>query len=314
MSLRFIKPGLQTSLQDSGRSGFMHHGIGAGGVMDSDSASLANWLVGNPANAAVLEITLIGPVIEFLSPMTIAVCGAEFVLSLNEFPIENGESIEVEKGDILTFGHRESGSRAYLAFSAEPDVEKCFDSFSTQLSAGFGGFKGRAFQANEELALKKIRQTKTRRLPRSLVANYLGKYLFRCCPAVETEKFETSVLQKFQQSAYQVSADSNRMGVRLIGEPIDYQAIGEIISGGLTQGSIQLPSSGLPIISSVDGQTIGGYPRIANIISADLPLLGQLRANDRVRFQIVTLEKAVNFLRQKQAYYNRLLAGKLTAH
>lgn len=295
--MRFIKPGLQTSLQDLGRNKMMHQGVSHGGAMDPVSLRIANWLVGNAPDKACLEITLVGPTIEFEEAMTIGIYGANFNVSLNDRSIETHSSIQINKGDILKFGTRRNGARAYLAFSANLQLEKVLGSYSTHITAQFGGFKGRAFAANDRLEMINTGTIKSRSLPPELLTHYSGKYLIRCCDSVESKDF-SACDSTFYNSTYQVSADSNRMGLRLIGNPLILEGR-DNISSGLTQGTIQVPQSGLPIISSVDGQTIGGYPRIANVITADLPLLGQLNANDRIQFQKVTTQEAITFLTEK---------------
>ncbi len=308
MSLRFIKPGMQTSIQDAGRSGFMHQGISRSGAMDSLSLQLANWLVSNPINQAAIEVTLVGPTIEFTESLSIAICGAEFDLSLNDKPVFNNETISVKAGDVLAFKRLRQGARAYLAIAGILDVDSCFASQSTHVTARFGGYKGRQFENNDELTVLAAQETKKRVLPENYRPTFTGNYLLRCCPSVETDCFEQESLDAFYNATYIVSNDSNRMGLRLEGKPVPLDTSIDIISTGLTQGSIQVPPSGLPIISSVDGQTIGGYPRIANIISSDLNILGQLKAGDKMDCLSVSRDKSLQLLQQKQTFINELLS------
>jgi biotin-dependent carboxylase-like uncharacterized protein len=307
MSLRFIKPGMQTSIQDAGRSGFMHQGIAESGAMDPLSLQLANWLVSNPINHAAIEVTLVGPTIEFTESLSLAICGAEFDLSLNEEQVFNNETIHVRAGDVLSFKRLQQGTRAYLAIGGKLDVNSCFASQSTHLTALFGGYKGRQFKSNDVLEVLARKEIKTRNLPQAYQPSFTGNYLLRCCPSIETEYFEQDSVDAFYGSTFTVSNDSNRMGLRLEGEPVPLNTSLEIISSGLTQGSIQIPVSGLPIISAVDGQTIGGYPRIANVISSDLNILGQLKAGDKIGCLSVTREKAWHYLKQKQNFLDKLL-------
>jgi biotin-dependent carboxylase-like uncharacterized protein len=307
MSLRFIKAGQQTSIQDAGRSGFMHQGISRSGAMDPLSLQLANWLVSNPINQAAIEVTLAGPTIEFTERLSIAICGAAFDLTLNDEPVFNNETIIVTAGDVLAFAGIRQGARAYLAIAGKLDVDSTFASQSTHLTAGFGGYKGRQFQSDDVLAVLSAQEVKKRVLPEAYQPTFTGNYLLRCCVGIETEHFEQESLAAFYDATYVVSNDSNRMGLRLEGSPVPLQTAIDIISSGLTQGSIQLPPSGLPIISSVDGQTIGGYPRIANVISADLNILGQLKAGDKIGWLSVTRVKAWQHLQQKEMFLNKLL-------
>lgn len=307
MSLRFIKSGMQTSIQDAGRSGFMHQGISRSGAMDPLSLQLANWLVSNPLDQAAIEVTLIGPTIEFSHSLSIAIVGADFDLTLNGEPVFNNETIDVKAGDVLAFKRLRQGARAYLAICGKLDVDSCFASQSTHLTAKFGGYKGRQFDANDVLEVRSGQETEKRALPVEYRPTFTGNYLLRCCQGIEADSFDQESLDSFYNSPYKVSVDSNRMGLRLEGKPVSFNTSADIISSGLTQGSIQVPPSGLPIISSVDGQTIGGYPRIANVIRSDLNILGQLKAGDKIGCLSVSRDKAWEHLQQKQTFLNKLL-------
>lgn len=304
--MKIVKPGLQTSFQDLGRVGYMHQGVSQSGAMDPDSLKLANWLVGNKPEKVCLEITLIGPTIEFEEFVQIAICGAQFELTLNDRLISNGQTFSVKPGDVLSFGKLISGARAYLAFSATPDLKKTLESNSTHLTANFGGLNGQALKKDDQIKLMQARIIKPKTLPSHLIVNYTGNYLLRCTTSVESSYFR-KVEDDFYKNKYRVSADSNRMGIRLIGKPIKLKEQLSIESSGLTLGSIQIPPSGLPIISSVDGQTIGGYPRIANIISSDQPILSQLKANDTLSFSSVPIETARDIYIQKAKLIYSLL-------
>ena len=181
MSLAFIRSGMQTSIQDSGRSGFMHQGISRSGAMDHMSLQLANWLVANPLNQAAIEVTLVGPTIEFKQNLSIAICGAEFDLTLNGEPVFNNETINVKAADVLEFKRLRKGARAYLAIAGKLKVDPLFGSQSTHLTAGFGGYKGRQFEANDVLEVLRAHETKKRVLPEAYRPTFTGNYLLRCC-------------------------------------------------------------------------------------------------------------------------------------
>jgi len=308
MSLKFIKPGIQTSLQDAGRFGFMHQGVSRSGAMDPLSLQLANWLVSNSLNQAAIEVTLVGPTIEFMQNLSIAICGAEFDMTLNDEPVFNNKTIHINAGDVLAFKGLRKGTRAYLAVAGECNVESIFGSQATHLTAGFGGFNGRQFETNDVLEFDSARQVLDRVLPKEYRPMFSGNYLLRCCAGLEEEQFEQESLDAFYDTTYTISVDSNRMGLRLEGQAIPLKESMSIVSSGLVQGSIQVPPSGLPIISSVDGQTIGGYPRIANVISADLTLLGQLKAGDKVSCLSVSRQDAWQQLDKKQKFLNSLFS------
>jgi len=304
MSLQFIKAGLQTSIQDLGRSGLMHLGISKSGAMDHNAMKLVNWLLGIPLDSAVFEITLIGPTIKFSQTMSIAITGARFELFLNGNMVFNDEVIHVESGDVLEFDRLQQGARAYLAFTGELDMPPMLNSYSTHLTCSFGGYNNRQLKNNDSIDIQDSTTAPAKKLPNHLKGYYSGNYLIRCVPSVETNQFNQSQLQQFFNQVYRVSADSNRMGVRLVGNPIETQSSIDITSSGLTQGSIQIPPSGVAIISSVDGQTIGGYPRIANVISADLPILGQLKAKDKINFSLIDLDYADQLFSQSNSLFN----------
>lgn len=294
MSLVFLEAGLQTSIQDKGRQGFYDYGVGQSGAMDRLSLALANWLLGNPLYHPAIEVTLLGPEIEFQEAVTLAVTGAEFDLKLNGKSIGLYEAFDVDKGDRLSFGAAKKGMRAYLAVAADFSIKPQLGSYSTHLTAHLGGFNGRAFTAGDKLALYDCRAVDEQVLAPEYKLQFLGDYVIRCIPSVETERFSKVQLKAFQAQSFNVSVDSNRMGIRLEGAKITFE-MNDIVSMGLMPGTIQLPPSGQPIIAGVDAQTIGGYPRIAQVAEVDKPLLGQLRPGDSVTFQLITLEQARSF-------------------
>ena len=297
MKIEVIKPGLQSSIQDRGRTGYMHLGVAKGGAMDPLSMTLANWLVGNAPTNPVLEICLLGPTLRFKQAVSVAVSGAKFELEVHSkegvrSAVNVKQTIQLNSGDTLAFGKRLQGARAYLAVAGIFNYNAVLGSCATHFSAKFAGLEGRALQAGDQLSLSHCEVRQTRTLPIHVAQQYSGTYLLRCVPSVETSHFSPAQLSQFYTRSYLLRSDSNRMGLRFDGEPLSMNDMDELISSGLSQGSVQFPPSGLPIIASVDGQTIGGYPRIANVISADLFALGQLVAGDKVSFSLVSLEQA----------------------
>ena len=248
--------------------------------------------------------------------MSIAIVGAEFELRLNGQSVFNNKAINVHAGDILSFEQppldrkapekSRISARAYLAFSADLTASPLLNSFATNLTANFGGFKGRALKAGDLLELKNVRVAPLKVLASQYHLHYHGNYLLRCTDSVESEWFEANEWQQFFSQSYQISSESNRMGLRLRGEPLQMLPKPQVVSSGLTSGSIQIPESGEPIISAVDGQTIGGYPRLANVISADHNLLGQLKTGDKLNFVYVSRKEAIEQLMQKAALLQRV--------
>ena len=306
MHISVIKPGLLTSLQDAGRNGLMHLGICQGGAMDPLAMRAANWLVRNPANAPVIEVTLIGPSLKFSHPVSIGIAGAQFDVFINGKSVDSSKTIQINANDQLDFGRLKQGARAYLAFSAKVNIKKRLESYSTHFYAKFGGIKGKEFGIGTKLKLIDSEQVTERELPIAFRFNYSGHYMVRTTPAIESELFGNQLLDLFHEQTYQLSPHSNRMGIRLKGQPISTEHIPPMVSAGLVQGSIQVPRSGQPIISSIDGQTIGGYPRIANVISADLHLLGQLKPGDKVNLTSISLDQAEYIFHQKAKLLEQL--------
>jgi len=315
MAIHFIKAGLQTSIQDAGRQGLMHQGVSTSGAMDTTAMAMANWLVGKPKTSALFEFTLIGPAIEFSQSLDISITGAKFELTLNNLPVPSYQTIHVKAGDKLNFGKRLQGARAYMAFTGDllfeskilPDV---LGSKATHLTAGYGGTDGKAIRNDTSFGINlpdKKSQVPLRVIDHKKVYHPGHNYFLRCVLAPESSLFNAAQRDNFYHQAFRVNPNSNRMGLRLEGEPIDFHRPISIASSGLIQGSIQIPPSGLPIVSSVDGQTIGGYPRIAVVISADLAKLAQLAPGDSVMFVKVSQEQALTILKNKQQQLSQLM-------
>jgi len=307
MSIHFIRAGLQTSIQDMGRPGLMHYGIPQGGAADPLSMNMANLLLGNPVNNPVLEITLIGPRIEFDEDISIAITGARFKVFLNSNAVDNFQVIQVKRGDILEFSKLINGARAYIGFSAKLSIPIIFNSTATHLISGFGGYRKGAIENNDRIFFENIRIAEPAYLNRELQLNYQARPLFRVVDGAEKKWFSRSTVENFYKSTFQVSAQSNRMGIRLLPlTTLNSGTLGEtskeMISSGLQPGSIQIPNNGEPIISFIEGQTIGGYPRIAHVIRSDIHRLGQVKAQDKINFQLISQKAARQILRQKQHF------------
>ncbi|NQZ88189.1 MAG: biotin-dependent carboxyltransferase family protein [Saccharospirillaceae bacterium] len=320
MTIHFIKAGLQTSIQDGGRQGLMHQGVSTSGAMDTTAMAMANWLVGKAQISALFEFTIIGPVIEFSQNIHISITGAKFELTLNNLPVSSYQTIHVKAGDKLNFGKRLQGARAYMAFSGDllfenKVLQDVLGSKATHLTAGYGGINGKAIRDNTNFSIdfpERKSQVSLRNIDHRNVA-YSGHNCFlRCVSAPESSLFNAAQQERFYHQTFKVHPNSNRMGLRLEGEPINFHRPMNISSSGLIQGSVQIPPSGLPIISSVDGQTIGGYPRIAVVISADLDKLAQLAPNDNVIFVKVSQAQALAILKNKQQQLSKALHGSAT--
>jgi antagonist of KipI len=293
--IRVLKPGLLTTVQDLGRHGYTHIGVSPAGAADSVSSRLANLLVGNPEDAAVLECTLVGPVLEFYARGIVAITGS----ATSKEPTIN-EAFEVSSGSRLEIGSMLTGARAYIAVRGGIDVPLVMNSASTLLPASMGGFHGRALRVGDELSIG----NRADHAPRKLLPNV--RFLqpdpqpLRVTQTTQSDWFSSDVQKQFQSSVFHVTDLCDRSGIRLQGEAIVAERQSELITDGISLGAIQVPSNGQPIILFVDQQTTGGYPKIANVITADLKRVGQLRPRDEVRFKFISFERAVDLLRQQE--------------
>jgi antagonist of KipI len=298
--IHVIKPGLLTTVQDLGRHGVAHLGLSPAGAADSVSFRIANLLVGNDSNAPVLEITLLGPTLEFEATATIAISGYGTNESLpTAFPIN--EAFEVAAGTTIAVGPLSAGARAYLAIRGGLVVPEVMHSASTFLPASIGGLQGRALQPGDRLMIGKRTQGGIRKLS-PIVAKSLGPHQgpIRVTPSLQSDWFNPETFERFHQQPFAVTDQSNRSGLRLAGGPIIATYSGALLTEGIALGAVQVPSDGQPIILFVDQQTTGGYPKIANVIAADHPRIGQLRPRDEIRFQSVGIPEAIELLRQQE--------------
>jgi len=284
VKVQVLAPGLLTTVQDAGRSGWRHLGVAQCGALDVPAAMLANHLVGNGPGEAVLELTLQGPTLRFGRAMRLALCGARV---LARFECEDGVRHVVESGrpvtlppGVLRVGNLHGGARAWLAFAGGIHVPPLLGSRSTDLRGGFGGFEGRALRSGDELTLRAApRLACTRpRAPKWWIDPYFDQrgLPIRYVPAHQAAELDGR--------PWRVSARSNRQGLRLEGPDLD-GARGEEISAPVAPGTVQLPPDGKPIVLLADAQTVGGYPRLGHVIAADLPRLAHACPGEIVRFQ-----------------------------
>ena len=286
--------GLLTTVQDLGRRGYERYGVPVSGAMDAQALRIANLLVGNEPGEAGLEITLLGPTLRFDGPAVVAVTGADLTLQCNGQEVPGYRAFSVRAGDVLSFGAPRSGCRAYLAFAGGLALAPVLGSRSTTVRFGIGGYQGRRLQKGDELTLNRSVGTLPRMDRRRLAPEppVQGVRTIRVLMGPQDDRFTQAGLDTFLRETYAVSAESDRMGYRLDGPAVEHRTDGNIISDGIVTGSIQVPSDGKPIVMLADHQTVGGYTKIATVITADLPLLAQCRAGDRLRFAPVDLDAA----------------------
>ena len=312
MSLRVVKPGLLTTVQDRGRHGLQHLGVVACGPMDPVALELANALVGNRGGEAALEMTVLGPQIAFEEDALIALCGAAFQVKAGEVPIPANRPVWLPKDSVLSTGRALLGSRAYLAVAGGIVTPPVLGSRSTYLPAKFGGLQGRALRAGDLLPLpEKASALAGRRYAGLSSKKSMGQgirsvgwsapaltlperepIVIHAMPGRHHDHFDAAAQRAFFEVTWKISPDSNRMGFRLLGATLARGEAREILSEPACLGTVQVPANGMPIALMADHQTTGGYPKIAEIAAADVPRLAQLAPGGTVQFARCTLEQA----------------------
>jgi len=289
-------PGPLTTVQDMGRYGNRATGFTSSGVCDRYAAAAANLLCGNDINAAVLEMTLMGVTCTFDSDCVIAVAGADMTPKLNGEAIESYCAIAVKSGDTLALGFAVKGCRGYLAVSGGIDVPEVMGSRSTALKYGVGGHEGRKLKAGDVLPyaehpkLEKLLSKCGKRTV--LIPEQESPAEVYAVYGPQDDMFTDAAKQAFETSEYTVTPDSDRMGIRLDGTPLETVSGSDIISDGIVPGCIQVPKTGLPIILGADCQTTGGYAKIAAVCTFSLPTIAQLKPGEKLRFKALTIEEA----------------------
>jgi antagonist of KipI len=290
-------PGLLTTVQDLGREGFGPMGVSPSGAADAISLRIGNRLLGNDQSAAGLEMTLLGGTFAFPDGAVIALAGSDFGAALDEKPVELWRAVEAKQGQVLRVGPTRSGARCYLCVQGGIETRLFLGSASTHLLSGLGGHEGRALRKGDLLETGSAKGAlRKRTLAAESLKDLAPSKVLRATPGPQGEWFSEAAQLAFFAGTYRVAEESNRMGLRLEGPPIPEGAHGEMTSEGVSLGAIQIAAGGLPIILFVEQQTTGGYPKIANVISADLHSLGQLRPRDEIRFERVDFATARTLL------------------
>ena len=294
MSMLIQRPGILTTVQDLGRYGNRRFGINPGGVMDPTAARLINILLDNRENDAVLELHFPAPQILFKRDAAIAIGGADFAPQLDGMPIPSWSAVNVTAGTVLKFAGKKHGNRAYLAVRSGFKVESWLGSSATNLSAKMGGFAGRRLEAGDRIEFEddgRIISSQARISP-WLVPHYSTSPVVRVLAGAEFHKLTDDGRERFLNGRFGISPKSDRMGFRLIGEPVELSNREEMTSSPVSFGTIQSLPDDQMIILMADHQTTGGYPRLAHVISHDLPLVAQLGPGDKLSFQLVTQNDA----------------------
>lgn len=292
MEVKIHRAGVQTTVQDLGRRGHRAAGVPLSGAADPFALRLANALVANPENTAALEFTLVGPTLEFSEDTLVAVGGAE------SEGLPSWRPVEVRAGEVLRLGSCVRGCRGYLAIAGGIEVEPVLGSRSTFLRAGIGGMGGRPLREGDVLriarpAVPAARATQADRKPGwridpRILPAYSELPTVRVVRGMQAEEFGEALFT----TAFKVSPQSDRMGVRLVEAELRRSSSAELLSSAVAPGTIQVPPDGQPLVLLADAQTIGGYPQVAHVIGVDLPLVAQLRPGDGVRFVEVSVQEA----------------------
>ena len=310
MSITVLSPGALTTVQDLGRWGHQRFGVPTSGAMDPRALRTANILVGNDEGEACLECTLLGPTLRFERGSVIALTGGDLGAMIDDTPLAPYRAVAVEAGQKLHFTTVRTGCRAYLAVQGGLDLPLTLGSRSTYLRAALGGFEGRALRAGDVLPIKASKITLNNLALRHIDEHFIPReeYTLRVLLGPQDDYFSSAGLETFLSALYTVAPASDRMGCRLSGPPIAHKTTGDIISDGIALGAIQVPADGEPIIMLADRQSVGGYTKIATVISPDLRILAQLKPGDRLRFTAVSIYEAQEALRAERAALNTLKA------
>ena len=307
MGICIQRGGPLTTVQDKGRLGYQNLGFSASGAMDRRALRLANLLLDNEENAAVLEVTMVGPKFTFESPNCFVLTGADLKASLNGQALETNRVYAAGAGDVVDFPQSfpSRGARAYIGFAGGLDLPPLMGSRSTYLKGKMGGLEGRGLKAGDRLEFlaprPQLPNLEKRRLPEDFEAVYGGRQVkIRVILGPQEDSFTPEGLEIFLRQPYRVTPNSDRMGSRLDGPVIPHKGRADIISDGIAFGAIQVPSEGKPIILLADRQSTGGYTKIANVITVDLPKVAQRMVGDEIRFEAVSVEQAQQWLRQEE--------------
>lgn len=310
MTFRILRPGLQTTVQAAPRGGQRHLGVPASGAADPLSLALANQLVGNALLAPALETTLTGVALRFERNCFAAITGAKAKAWLNGERVKRHRTLAVAAGDELEIGPAKSGARNYLAFAGGIEVDEVLGSASTYLPAGFGGFKGRALRSGDVVATaafsKAPEMLKTPKEFRPLASK---SWALRACYGAEVDLLAKESRFDLFDTNFSVGHRADRMGLQLEGARFEVKSGGRLASAPVFPGTIQCPEDGRPFLLSIDAQTIGGYPRVAQIARADRHLIGQLRPGDHIRLLWRDADSARDELIAKHEYWREWLPG-----
>jgi len=307
--IEILSTGALNSVQDLGRKGYLNIGVGQSGAMDRLALSTANIMVGNPTDFAGLELVLFPARLKFITDSRFALTGADSLAHLDGLELPPNWACDGKAGQTLVIQAPRRGARVYVAFAGGIDVPVLMGSRATDLKSGFGGFEGRGLIRGDQLALNLSRTKSTgscglasvRELP-----SLTSETVIRVLPAAQYGDFKDEARERFFSECWQVTQETNRMGMRLSGAQLLLRSPLELLSHGILPGTVQVPPSGQPIIQMAEANTCGGYPKIANVIDADLSLLAQAPVGSKLRFLEIDLTEAIEAQKQQDLELNTL--------
>lgn len=324
------KPGLLSSIQDLGRYGFQKYGVIASGAMDPFAHRIANLLVGNPEYMPTIEMTLIGPTIQFHQNTLMAICGGNLCPTINDIPVPLWRAVYVKEGTILRFGSAQTGCRAYLAVAGGFSIPKIMNSTSTYLRAKIGGFFGRTLKAGDQILInhpsklsvtimQQIDHTKGKdpftkmnsSVSSDLIPNSTRNPTIRVMDGRHYSFFTKDSQEAFYSEPFNITSQSDRMGYRLQGPTLRLTNNHEMLSEAVAFGTIQVPANGQPIILLADRQTTGGYPKIGQMATVDFSLIAQAKPGEDVYFTNISHDEAQKLYLEKEVKMNLLKHGLL---
>lgn len=299
MGIVINKGGFFTTIQDMGRKGYRTYGVTLSGVMDERSAIIANYLVGNDKNESVIETTLLGPEIQFDSDNTFAITGGNSNPKLNGKEIPLYHEIQAKSGDVLTFSYMKEGCRNYIAFCGGLNLKKVMGSTSTLINSKIGGINGDKLKYGDKVDFNVTlyHHNTLNKTKREVFNNKDVK--IRIIMGPEDDMFTEKGIETLLTTPYKIDFASNRMGYHLVGEEIEHKDGADIISNGMAFGAIEVPQNGQPIILMADRPTTGGYSKIANVISVDIPILAQCPPGTMISFEKCDVETAQKLYRNQ---------------
>jgi allophanate hydrolase len=310
--LKVLAPGLHTTVQDLGRPGYQAIGVPVSGSLDAVGLRLTNALVGNPPGTPALEVLINGPTFEVAAEtvrMALAGAGASLAIGAEKVRVGAGQSVTLPRGEVIEVVAGRQSACCYLAVEGGVAVPLVLGSASTYVRAAIGGLEGRALRPGDFVPLATARASERAELRLPLPLTPTGDQPIRVVLGPQQEYFTEEAVAAFLEAEFRISPSADRMGMRLDGPLLQHLRGWDIVSDAITTGAIQVPGSGQPILLLADHQTTGGYPKIATVISADLPLVGRRRPGDPLRFAAVTVEAAEALCRDEE----RRLAGVVAA-